>query len=84
MMLTVEDYLKYKETVNQESQNACDEWLENTVFPKFTNNGCGFECPTFAAPLDVVRMLRQRGWEVRCDSGYQGTFVYLSIPEQGK
>ena len=85
-MKTVKDFLKYKEYMSQTKQQKCDEWLENIVFPKFavTGNGTGFTCPNFATMNEVVLMLRQRGWEVKDYTGYQGSFLYLSIPPQGE
>lgn len=85
-MLTVKDFLKYKEDVSQDKQEKCDDWLERVVFPKFavTGDGSGFDCPPFATLKEVELMLQQRGWVVKTHSGYQGSFIYLSLPPQGE
>lgn len=83
-MLTVKDYLQYKESVTSEKQQKCDEWLQQQVFPKFSGNGFGIECPNWAGLTEMQLMLEQRGWSVTTHSGYQGSFLYLSFPPQGE
>lgn len=83
-MLTTKDYMEYKARVTSEVQTLCDKWLQNVVFPKFTGNGCGFDCPSFASLVDMESMLKQRGWEVTSYSSFHGTVLYLTLPPQGE
>lgn len=81
-MLTVKDYLLYKESTTSELQNKVDEWLMTEVFPNHKDNA-GYECPEWIKLGILKTMLEQRGWSVTTHSGYQGNFVYLSVPPQG-
>lgn len=86
-MLTAKDLSEYIKNKSEEKQKAVDSWLRDVVFPKFDSNNQGFEVYLSKLKLsqkEFVEMLEQRGFLVETSSSYQGFFVFLSIPPQGK
>ncbi len=71
--------------LKQSDKNAIiDTWLEKEVFPKFTNNRQGFSIPEGVSLSETEELLKARGFSVTTYSGYQGSFVYITIPPQGE
>lgn len=56
-----------------------DNWVKDHVLPDFRNHN-GYEVPDWIGLGDLVRMLEQRGFLVNYYSGYQGSYVYISLP----
>lgn len=83
-MKTANDLHKSLQVKQSDSAEAVDTWLEDVVFPKFAHNKQGFEVPNGLSTSEVVSLLQVRGFSVTSHSGYQGEFVYISIPPQGK
>lgn len=83
-MKTANDLHKLLQSQQSDSAKAVDTWLEDVVFPKFTHNRQGFEAPEGLSTNEVVSLLQVRGFGVTSHSGYQGNFVYISIPPQGE
>lgn len=83
-MKTAQDLYNLLKLRQSDSAKIVDTWLEEVVFPKFTTNKQGFEVPQGVSTNEVVALLQVRGFSVTSHSGYQGEFVYISIPPQGE
>lgn len=77
----LENLLKLKQS---DKNFIIDIWLKKEVFPKFTHNKQGFSIPEGVSLSETEELLKVRGFLVTTYSGYQGSFVYLSIPPQGE
>jgi hypothetical protein len=81
-MITATDLIKHIELKNSDKSKLIDDWLQSTVFPKWSRNGDGFTTPKGISNSEIENLLNVRGFVVTTHSSYQGNFVYISLPPQ--
>jgi hypothetical protein len=83
-MFTAKDFQKTLDDNESELGEKVDQWLQTEVLPGYRGAGHGEEVPEWTDTETLVRLLRLRGFDVTSHRGYQGSFVYITVPPQGK
>lgn len=79
-MVTANDLRKYIKDKEESIEDKVDKWLKDVVFPRFTVDGSGFEVPEWTTRGELEKLLGKRGFSTTSHCGYQGSFVYISLP----
>lgn len=84
-MITANDLREHLLTLtNSDKSEMIDSWLKSTVFSKWKGDKSGYEIPDGVSCGEIETLLSLRGFHVTTYSGYQGSFVYISLPSQGE
>lgn len=80
------DYTLLKSKDMEEKSILVDEWLKSVVLPCKLNSTYepSLDIPKGISSQQLQLLLEQRGFHVKIESSYQGTYIQVIIPPQGK